>query len=211
MKNQALKLLLCMSIFERNSSFRGGSFDMLEAAAAKTRCAISEYCERESRAPATRQEVYLANLRDTIFQEFVQQRRFRIPTVEVSNVGTTGEHSEDPVTLTGPPDIPNSGPGVPPPEEYELELHIIATVLAYFQISYNRINDVVPMIIWNTFIHDFSAELGSKLVGNIKLSEEIGVLRCRAFAKEDQMMQTQRQVLLNRKERLLRAREILKC
>jgi Dynamin GTPase effector domain len=86
---------------------------------------------------------------------------------------------------------------------------VMATVFAYWEISSARLNDVVPMIIWNTFVHDFSAELGEKLVENLELSEADGVARCEAFAKEDSTVQAQRQALLNRKERLVRATDVL--
>jgi hypothetical protein len=96
------------------------------------------------------------------------------------------------------------------PDEYEDEIKVVSTQYAYFNLSITRISDVIPMMIWNQFIHEFSTELNDKLVQNLKLLDNVdGPEICKKYAMEEEDLQERRKSLLRRHAMLEKSARIL--
>lgn len=91
------------------------------------------------------------------------------------------------------------------PDIYETELEVIAQVLAYFEISSQRIMDVMPMIFETVFARDFGDEIRKELTSSLKLVGDCGLENCARFAREEPDIQLRREDLNKRKDILSRA------
>ena len=95
------------------------------------------------------------------------------------------------------------------PDFYETELSVISQVLAYFEISSQRIMDVMPMIFETVFVLDFEDELRKNLTTSLQLVGNVGLETCRRMAKEEPDIQLRREELNERKKTLLRAATVV--
>jgi hypothetical protein len=95
------------------------------------------------------------------------------------------------------------------PDEYEVELRVVAEVLAYFKVAHKRMIDVIPMFIENIFIHGFSTELRNAFAENLGLIGEVGLEKCARYALDESSVQGQRDGLIRQLEILVNATRIL--
>jgi len=91
------------------------------------------------------------------------------------------------------------------PDNYEAELEVISQVLAYFELSSQRIMDVMPMIFETVFARDFADEIRKELTSSLRLVGDFGLENCAKFAKEEPDIQLRREDLMARKEILSQA------
>jgi len=88
------------------------------------------------------------------------------------------------------------------PDEYEAEVKVISEALAYFEISSNRIIDVMPMIFETVFAVDFVEDLRVRLAAQLRLVGETGYENCKGYGVDEPAVQGRR-VQLNWKTRIL--------
>ncbi|KAH9928963.1 P-loop containing nucleoside triphosphate hydrolase protein [Fomitopsis serialis] len=93
-----------------------------------------------------------------------------------------------------------------PPDEYEEELNVMAEVRAYFQVSYKRIIDYIPLAIDHTFLFAFAEALQPHLIEDLALGKPDAAARCATYLVEDLDIVTRRQELIGRKTSLKKAR-----
>ncbi|KAH9843658.1 P-loop containing nucleoside triphosphate hydrolase protein [Rhodofomes roseus] len=93
-----------------------------------------------------------------------------------------------------------------PPDEYEEELKVMAEVRAYFQVSYKRIIDYIPLAIDHTFLYAFAEALQFHLIENLALGAPDAAARCTAYLSEDLDIVMRRQELTGRKASLEKAK-----
>ncbi|KAK7679580.1 hypothetical protein QCA50_017290 [Cerrena zonata] len=96
-----------------------------------------------------------------------------------------------------------------PPDEYEEELEVMADVQAFFQVSYKRVIDYVPMIIDHEYLFAFSEALQGHLIEYLGLSGRDSVEKCAAYVAEDNQTKSQRVELTSQKARLVTTRKEL--
>ncbi|CAL1698678.1 unnamed protein product [Somion occarium] len=94
-------------------------------------------------------------------------------------------------------------------DEYEEELEMMAEVRAFFQVSYKRIVDYVPMIIDHEFLFACSDALQAFLIEKLELATKNTSERCAVYVAEDAGITTMREELLARKKRLISAQQEL--
>ncbi|KIM82118.1 hypothetical protein PILCRDRAFT_485567 [Piloderma croceum F 1598] len=107
----------------------------------------------------------------------------------LAEVGYTGLNAEDLGKLN-------------PPDEYETELHVMAEVRGYFQVSYKRVIDNVPSLIDLKFVKAITKELQNFLISNLGLGTTNANDRCGKYLAEDPNIVARRDELVSRKNRL---------
>ena len=95
------------------------------------------------------------------------------------------------------------------PDNYEAELDIMSRVLAYFEISSNRIIDVMPMIFETAFICESAEELAKVLTSELKLIGEFGFETCKRYGKDEPDIQVKREDYRRQADILSDARSII--
>ncbi|TFY75946.1 hypothetical protein EWM64_g8066 [Hericium alpestre] len=88
------------------------------------------------------------------------------------------------------------------PDEYETELQVMAEVRAFFQVSYKRIIDCVPMHIDNKFVKGILQDLHPFLVNKMGLVGRGATERCARYLAEDPDVVAQREEVVARKKTL---------
>lgn len=94
-------------------------------------------------------------------------------------------------------------------DEFEAELVVISGVLAYFEISSNRIIDIIPMIVENAFTYQFATELRNVLTSGLGFLGEFGYETCAKYGKDEPEIQIKRQDFERKSEILSDALSIL--
>ncbi|KZS86992.1 P-loop containing nucleoside triphosphate hydrolase protein [Sistotremastrum niveocremeum HHB9708] len=92
------------------------------------------------------------------------------------------------------------------PDEYETELKFAAEVRAYFQVSYKRIIDFVPLMINHNYLSDLVGSLQRVLILGLALGD---VSRAAAYLAEDPQVVSARTKLSSKQKRLLEVRNEL--
>ncbi|KAF8591661.1 hypothetical protein K439DRAFT_1626647 [Ramaria rubella] len=93
-----------------------------------------------------------------------------------------------------------------PSDPWEDELTVAAEVHSYFQTSYKRIIDNVPMTIDNKFFRSLAMKMQSSLIGGLGIGD---TERAAAYLAEDNSIVLKREELLSRKKRLESVRQEL--
>ncbi|KAI0673304.1 P-loop containing nucleoside triphosphate hydrolase protein [Trametes maxima] len=89
-----------------------------------------------------------------------------------------------------------------PPDEYEEELEVMAEVRAYFQVSYKRIIDYVPLAIDEDLLYALAGKLQSVLIEKLGLGSAKADARCAAYIAEDPHVVSLRAELMAKKKKL---------
>ncbi|KAF8878222.1 P-loop containing nucleoside triphosphate hydrolase protein [Infundibulicybe gibba] len=89
-----------------------------------------------------------------------------------------------------------------PPDEYETELKVMAEIRAYFQVSYKRIIDNIPLLIDLKFVRALGKELLPFFISKFELGTSDSNARCAAYLAEAPLLIAKREELLGRKRRL---------
>ncbi|KZT74598.1 hypothetical protein DAEQUDRAFT_660676 [Daedalea quercina L-15889] len=95
------------------------------------------------------------------------------------------------------------------PDEYEEELHVMAEVRAYFQVSYKRIIDYIPLAIDHIFFFAFLDGLQLHLIQKLGLGTTDANVRCSAYLSEDPDIVACRKELTGKKMSLEKAKREL--
>ncbi|TFY58284.1 hypothetical protein EVJ58_g6511 [Rhodofomes roseus] len=127
------------------------------------------------------------------FSDFLPQRLQAEALSALAKLGYTGLTVDDLGKLN-------------PPDEYEEELKVMAEVRAYFQVSYKRIIDYIPLAIDHTFLYAFAEALQLHLIENLALGAPDAAARCTAYLSEDLDIVMRRQELTGRKASLEKAK-----
>lgn len=93
-------------------------------------------------------------------------------------------------------------PKLSPPDEFEEELHVMAEVRAYFQVSYKRIIDYIPLAIDHQFLYGLNEILQKSLVDKLGLGMSDAATRCMVYLAEDPIIVAKRKELSSKKARL---------
>ncbi|TFK46143.1 hypothetical protein OE88DRAFT_1687998 [Heliocybe sulcata] len=72
-----------------------------------------------------------------------------------------------------------------PPDEFIREINVMAQVRAYFQVSYKRVIDNVPLLIDHKFVRAIAKELQAFLILKLGLGTANASSRCAAYLAED--------------------------
>ncbi|KDQ60443.1 hypothetical protein JAAARDRAFT_125646, partial [Jaapia argillacea MUCL 33604] len=96
----------------------------------------------------------------------------------------------------------STSPLLRPPDEYSREILVMAQVRAYFQVSYKRIIDNIPLMIDLQFVKAVGEDLQPFLVGKLGLGNSSASERCASYLVEDPSVVTKRDELIARKNRL---------
>ena len=194
------------AFFMNRTKSRTESLRILETVAKETRNLISAYCKWEIRRPYTQNNDDFLARRHTYFTSYINSRRpEQTPDTEhPANVAMVGNEAPEqrrvPENMLTPQYI----------DEHEQEILVIAEVLAYYEVSYKRVIDVIPMLIENEFLHKFSVQLTAQLAKNLELTGDMGLERCEKYVVEDDDMQNLRKTLQNKKDVLEEATKILR-
>ncbi|CCL98324.1 uncharacterized protein FIBRA_00318 [Fibroporia radiculosa] len=89
-----------------------------------------------------------------------------------------------------------------PPDEFEDELNVMAEVHGYFQVSYKRVIDYVPMCIDHLFLYGMADILQGYLIEKLNLGTSKEADRCAWYLAEDPYVEATRKELLAKKDRL---------
>ncbi|KDQ60446.1 hypothetical protein JAAARDRAFT_191825 [Jaapia argillacea MUCL 33604] len=89
-----------------------------------------------------------------------------------------------------------------PPDIYSRELSVMAQVRAYFQVSYKRVIDNIPLIIDLKFVRAIGKDLQPFLIGKLGLGTPNASIRCASYLAEDPHIVARRDELVARKKRL---------
>ncbi|EIW56258.1 uncharacterized protein TRAVEDRAFT_49098 [Trametes versicolor FP-101664 SS1] len=89
-----------------------------------------------------------------------------------------------------------------PPDEYQEELEVMAEVRAYFQVSYKRIIDYIPLSIDQHFLYALAERLQGVLIEKLGLGSAKADARCAQYVAEDPHINAQRAELLAKKKKL---------
>ncbi|KZT39444.1 P-loop containing nucleoside triphosphate hydrolase protein [Sistotremastrum suecicum HHB10207 ss-3] len=92
------------------------------------------------------------------------------------------------------------------PDEYETELKFAAEVRAYFQVSYKRIIDFVPLLINHNYLSDLVSSLQRVLIRGLALGDGT---RAATYLAEDPHVVSARTKLTSKQKRLLEVRDEL--
>ncbi|KAI0820111.1 P-loop containing nucleoside triphosphate hydrolase protein [Trametes gibbosa] len=85
---------------------------------------------------------------------------------------------------------------------FEEEMELMAEVRAYFQVSYKRVIDYVPLTIDHHFLYAFAEKLHERLFERLGLGAHNAAARCSAYIAEDPTIVAARDELLAKKKRL---------
>ncbi|KAI9431841.1 hypothetical protein F5148DRAFT_1155063 [Russula earlei] len=96
-----------------------------------------------------------------------------------------------------------------PPDPMETAIEIMSEVQAYFQVSYRRFVDNVPMTIDRTLLRGLKVGLESALFTGMDISGPGGYERCKLLLSEPEHIVMRRAELQNKRDRLGRAKEEL--
>ncbi|KAI0041019.1 P-loop containing nucleoside triphosphate hydrolase protein [Auriscalpium vulgare] len=88
------------------------------------------------------------------------------------------------------------------PDEYDTEMMVMAEVRSYFQVSYKRIIDTIPMFIDTFFVKGIPVDLRIFLREQLCLTDESASSRCEYYFAEDDNTVARRQELLSQKTTL---------
>ncbi|KAH9851169.1 P-loop containing nucleoside triphosphate hydrolase protein [Lenzites betulinus] len=89
-----------------------------------------------------------------------------------------------------------------PPDEYEEELEVMAEVRAYFQVTYKRVIDSIPLSIDLHLLYTLAERLQAVLIEKLGLGSAKSDARCAAYIAEDPHVAAQRSELLAKKKKL---------
>ncbi|KAI0758724.1 P-loop containing nucleoside triphosphate hydrolase protein [Fomes fomentarius] len=89
-----------------------------------------------------------------------------------------------------------------PPDEFEEELEIMAEVRAYFQVSYKRVIDYVPLSIDNHFLYAFAEGLQAVLFEKLGLGSPNADAKCASYVAEEPSVVALRSEVLIKQKRL---------
>ncbi|EPQ51165.1 hypothetical protein GLOTRDRAFT_141261 [Gloeophyllum trabeum ATCC 11539] len=89
-----------------------------------------------------------------------------------------------------------------PPDEFAREINVMAQVRAYFQVSYKRVIDNVPLMIDHKFVRAIAKDLQSSLISQLGLGTANASTRCATYLAEDPHVVARREELIARKKRL---------
>ncbi|KZT22881.1 hypothetical protein NEOLEDRAFT_1180623 [Neolentinus lepideus HHB14362 ss-1] len=89
-----------------------------------------------------------------------------------------------------------------PPDEFTREIIVMAQVRAYFQVSYKRVIDNVPLLIDRKFVRAIAKDLQGFLISKLGLGTANASSRCAAYLAEDPNIIVRRDELIARKKRL---------
>jgi hypothetical protein len=97
------------------------------------------------------------------------------------------------------------------PDGYDCsdELRVIARARAYFEIAFERAQDIVPMIIDNEFIVGLSVDLQKNLIKNLELIGNNGQENCARYCVEEPDIKEKRAALTRKLKVLADATELL--
>jgi len=96
------------------------------------------------------------------------------------------------------------------PDKFGVELGVAASVLAYFQLAYARIMDVIPMLIEYNFCNRFTVDLQETLIKDLGLTDSNdGMEKCAKYAVDDPKVEARRNKLTQNLCILNNANEIL--
>ncbi|KAH9946711.1 hypothetical protein B0H21DRAFT_693224 [Amylocystis lapponica] len=90
-----------------------------------------------------------------------------------------------------------------PPDDFEEELEVMADVRAYFQVSYKRIIDNVPMTIQHTLNRALAQAMQNCLVAELHLGTSDASERLEKLLVEDPGIEAKRMELEKKRARLL--------
>ncbi|KAI9452815.1 P-loop containing nucleoside triphosphate hydrolase protein [Russula earlei] len=96
-----------------------------------------------------------------------------------------------------------------PPDPMETAIEIMSEVQAYFQVSYRRFVDNVPMTIDRSLLRGLKVGLESALFTGMDISGPGGYERCKLLLSEPEHIVMRRAELQNKRDRLGRAKEEL--
>jgi hypothetical protein len=94
-----------------------------------------------------------------------------------------------------------------PPDPMEPAIGIMADVRAYFQVSYKRFIDNVPMGIDRTLLRGVTVDLGTTLLDGLAINGPAAFERCRRLLSEPEDIVERRSELEKRRQRLLSAQK----
>ncbi|KAI9452814.1 P-loop containing nucleoside triphosphate hydrolase protein [Russula earlei] len=118
----------------------------------------------------------------------------------ISGLAELGQHSVEPASLAR----------LLPPDPMETAIEIMSEVQAYFQVSYRRFVDNVPMTIDRSLLRGLKVGLESALFTGMDISGPEGHERCKMLLSEPENIVARRMELQNRRDRLGKAkRELL--
>ncbi|KIY73278.1 hypothetical protein CYLTODRAFT_257737, partial [Cylindrobasidium torrendii FP15055 ss-10] len=89
-----------------------------------------------------------------------------------------------------------------PPDEYEMEMRVMAEVRSYFQIAYKRVIDNIPQLIDVHFLRKVARSLQPFLIEKFGLGTMEASERCGKYLTEDVSVVAKRDELLGRQKRL---------
>ncbi|KAI0759259.1 P-loop containing nucleoside triphosphate hydrolase protein [Trametes elegans] len=89
-----------------------------------------------------------------------------------------------------------------PPDAWQEELEVMAEVRAYFQVSYKRFIDIVPLSIDLHFLYDYAEALQGVLIEKLRLGSANADARCTAYVAEDPHVVALRTALVVKKRKL---------
>ncbi|KAI0041018.1 hypothetical protein FA95DRAFT_1565838 [Auriscalpium vulgare] len=99
--------------------------------------------------------------------------------------GYPGLHSEDLKRLNKP-------------DEFDIEMNVMAEVRSYFQAAYKRIIDYIPATIDSKFLKGMAADIRPYLLEQLKLSAPDAADRCNRYLAEDPSLSALREELIAR-------------
>ncbi|KDQ54657.1 hypothetical protein JAAARDRAFT_401009 [Jaapia argillacea MUCL 33604] len=88
------------------------------------------------------------------------------------------------------------------PDEYQRELKVMAEVRSYFEVSYQRVTDTIPLVIDVKFVKAVSKDLSPFLVSTLDLGSTNARSRCASYLAEEPHIAEKRKQLTAKKERL---------
>ncbi|KAH9915934.1 P-loop containing nucleoside triphosphate hydrolase protein [Epithele typhae] len=181
--------------------------DMLET---YSRAAVSQFrmiLATERRNTFTQNTQYYRSLRSKYLQQYREARRPEMSSdlddIIKNTVGTLVGHGLGPSVevlmdrLFFSPKFDESAS-----DEFDAELLIMAKVRAYFQISYKRVIDHIPLSIDYHFLRAFAESLQGVLFERLGLGAFNADARCESYIAEEPGLVAQRAMLATRKERL---------
>ncbi|KAG9308178.1 P-loop containing nucleoside triphosphate hydrolase protein [Chiua virens] len=101
-------------------------------------------------------------------------------------------------------------PKLLPPDPIESALNIMASVRAYFQVSYKRFADMVPMAIDHEMVLGIQKGIDKAIQEGLEITGPNGYERCKGMLEERIGVVTARQEILEKMKRLRAARQELK-
>ncbi|KAA1467040.1 hypothetical protein DENSPDRAFT_926310 [Dentipellis sp. KUC8613] len=87
-------------------------------------------------------------------------------------------------------------------DEFETEMQIMAEVRSFFQVSYKRITDYVPMFIDLKFVRGVMTDLHTFLISELKLADQDAAERCAKYLAEDPDVVSRREEVVARRTTL---------